>query len=109
MIEILIELAKISPVIAVLVVAIIYFIRKENKNNKVNEELRSEISTLNKESRELNKEIRETEKENLKVFIKLTNAIESLSVNTDNMSKEMVELKHFIELKIQEIKNNKNN
>ncbi len=105
MLEILTELAKLSPIIALLIVGLIYFYRKESAYKK---ELKEERETCDVRLDELNKELRDNEKQNLEMIGKLANALEKLSDSTQDISKELVDLKHCVELKLEELKNTKN-
>lgn len=91
MIEILTNLAKLSPIIAVLVVGIIYLYKREK-------EARSEVSKLNDE-------LRENEKENLNMLNKLVNAMDKISITnqstTQAIKDEIKSLKDYIQIKME--------
>lgn len=63
--ELLTELAKMGPVIAVLISAIYYFLGREKKYEEKIEEL--------------NKEIREIDKENVSLLIRISATLEKLT------------------------------
>lgn len=92
--EVLIQIAKVAPVIAVLVIALRYFLRKEK--------------LYQKQIKDLNDEIRQSEKDNLDILDKLANVIEKLSNNVvdnrDKVLKEIIVLKEYITLKLDNLK-----
>lgn len=89
MIELLTELAKISPLIALMVVAIIYFIKKETG-------YKAEIT-------QLQAELRESEKDNLTALYKVTNIFETVLAKNDVISKEIESLKEYIKERLDRI------
>jgi len=88
--QLLIELSRLGPVVTILVVAIIYFLRKE-KGYKL-------------EITELNKEIKDNEKESLLLINRLANTLDKLSTNKEDVVKEIASLKEFITLKLEKLK-----
>ena len=104
--EILMELAKLAPVIGLLIVGLIYFYKKENG-------YRAEICELKKDNDNRiekmivmnNQFIKDNEKDNLDMISKLADALEKLSDDTHDISKDLIELKHSINLKMEELRN----
>jgi len=90
----LIELAKISPVIGVLVIAIFYFLKREAKKELV-------IDALNEE-------LRNAEKENLTALYKLLALIEKMEEKdkskSDLLLKEIQEMRKSLETRLDNIK-----
>ena len=107
--EILSSLVKLSPVIALLVLGIYYFYKKEKELNK---ELNKERETCHAEISALNKEIRESERENLLIISKLSDVIDKLyDDNKDQheqikqqIKDEMRDIRELIKDKINELK-----
>lgn len=102
MLEMLKELAILSPVIAVLIVGIIYLYRQNTSKEK-------EITGLNKE-------IRDSEKSTLDLLNRLTGTLEHLSKEGDgqtedikNLSNQIREFKDKIEQRLMEIQIKMNN
>jgi len=93
MFEILTEVAKIGPVVAILIVAIWYFIKKEKKYQQ--------------EIKDLNQSIRDNEKESLGMINKLADALDRIADAKGDIHTEIVRLKEFISLKLEKI-NSKN-
>lgn len=96
MIDMLKDLAVLSPVIGVLIVVIIYLYRENTKKDTKLEGL--------------NKEIRESEKSTLELLNSLTNTLEHLSKssdgNSDNIDKLTSEIRDFkndLEMRLMEI------
>jgi len=109
--EILTELVKLSPIIGVLVVALIYFYKKEKAYTT---ELKSEREECDARIDNLNKELRQNEIDNLDMLSKLTNALDKLSDSTKlvvtDISKELIDLRHTIEIRLNDLQNDvKNN
>lgn len=94
MIDILLEIAKIGPVVAILVASLIYFIRRENKNEL-------EIESLHKE-------LRESEKENLTALLKVTGVLEKVmdseKIGNEKVLNSIEEMRRSIEDKINNLK-----
>lgn len=90
MIDILLEIAKIGPLVALLIAAIIYFLKREKKNELVVEKLQVEL--------------RETEKENLTALYKVLAFVEKMDGKdkgrSDLLLKEIQEFRKSIEEKI---------
>lgn len=101
MIEILIEIAKLSPIIGILIVAIIYFYRKE-KSYKL--EIINEKTSCDAKIAALNKELRENEKENLEMMSKLASSLDKIATNNTMFHQEIQSLKEYIGLKIDALK-----
>lgn len=101
MIEILIEIAKLSPIIGILIVAIIYFYKKEKAYKK---EISDEKSACDIKIATLNKELRENERENLNMMSKLASSLDKIAVNNTMFHQEIQSLKEYIGLKIDALK-----
>lgn len=84
--EVLIQIAKIAPVIAVLVIALRYFLKKEK--------------IYQKQIKDLNEEVRSIEKENLIMINKLADALDKISDTNENVHKELQLLKEIIKIKL---------
>jgi len=91
MFEILLGVAKLSPVFGVFVVIIYYFYKKERKY----------ISEIKK----LNSEIRKSERENLNLMNRLAGALDSLTKGNANIHKEIKGIKKIIVDKLTKITN----
>ena len=106
--EILIELAKLSPIIAILVVGLIYFYKKEKAYKK---EISDNKDKHDEQISELNKELRDNEKDNLQMISKLADSLDKISnvMNTDNklIRQEISNLKDIIQIKIDSLKDGK--
>jgi hypothetical protein len=93
-IEILTEIAKLSPMLGLLIVGIIYFFKKEKG-------YKTEIG-------ELHKELRDAEKENLTALYQVTNFMDKMleSDKTKNqlLLKEIETMRNSIENKIESLK-----
>tara|TARA_R110000787_G_scaffold285931_1_gene402754 strand:+ start:241 stop:525 length:285 start_codon:yes stop_codon:yes gene_type:complete len=94
MLEILLEIAKLTPVVGLLVVGLLYFVKNE-KSYKT-------------EIKELNKVIRDNEKENLIMINKLADAIDNIASQGGLIHNDIMLLKEIIKLKLDELKNNLN-
>lgn len=92
--QILLGLAKLTPVIGVLVAGIYYFFHKENKYVE--------------QIKELNKELRTNERDTLDIISKLTVTLDKLvendSVNKNEIINEFKNLREIITTKIDSIK-----
>lgn len=84
--EVLIQIAKIAPVVAVLVIALRYFLKKEK--------------IYQKQIKDLNEEVRSIEKENLIMINKLADALDKISDTNENVHKELQLLKEIIKIKL---------
>lgn len=98
-IDIFTNIAKSSPVIGLLIVAVVYLIKKLDKKEKYIEELHNSN--------------RENEKENLQVLNNVNNTLDKVIESQKFSSKEVNKtienlkdnLKSFIEIKLNEIEN----
>jgi len=102
MLEILMDLAKLSPIIGLLIVVIIYFYKKEKSNRK---EMLGERDKCDLKIKELNKELRNNEKENLQMIGKLADAFDKISTDNKLVRGEIRSLKEYIQIKIDSLKN----
>ena len=84
---ILIGIMKLGPVVALLIFAIRYFYKKE----------KDAINDI----KELNAEIRAIDRDNLEIISKLADAIDNMSDSSDNVHREIKELKDYIKEKIE--------
>lgn len=88
------SLAEIAPVVAVLVVAVWYFLSKEK--------------AYQKEIAQLNQQLRDNEKDSLQLLSKLTTTIDKLlegdSRNTADIIKEIKQLEKTLAAKIDALK-----
>lgn len=108
--DLLLSLAKLSPVISLLIVGIYYFYKKERYLNKV---LTEERAACHTDISNLNKEMRENEKENIVIISKLSDVIDKLyddnkdqhEVIKQQIKEEMRDIKELIKEKINELKN----
>ena len=82
-----------APVIGLLIVGIYYFMKKEGKYQE--------------EIKELNQVIRDNEKESLTMFSKLAIALDRISDSKGEIHQEIVALKEFISIKLDQINNRK--
>ena len=93
MIEILNEIAKMSPLIGLLIAAVVYFFQKEKG-------YKEEITALNAT-------LRETERENLSALYKMTTVLEKIagdSISNNAMLRQEIQiLKAAIEDKIENL------
>jgi len=102
MIEMLKELAILSPLIMILVVIIIYFYKKEsNKDTEI---------------KRLNEEIRKSEYSTMEVLNGLTNTLEYLTKSNDNnsldikdLTKQVLKIMNGLETRLFEINTKINN
>lgn len=104
MFDILKELVALSPIIAVLIVALIYFYKKEKSYKS---ELKDEKDNCEKRLDALNKELRINERDNLELLNKLADALSKLSVSSESVSRDLIDLKLEIMLKLNDITNKK--
>lgn len=81
--DILYELAKSTPVVAVLVIGIKYFIKKEKEKDNVIKEKEEHIKDLNEEWRENNRE-------SLEIISKLSRTIDKYSYMSDKNKVEIM-------------------
>lgn len=102
MADILMEIGKMAPVFGILIVIIIYFFKKENKHVK---EINDERSSYRGRIDSLNSEVRNNEKQNIEMIGKLADALDKLSESTGDIHKDLNELKHNLNLKLEELKN----
>ena len=91
------EIFKIGGVVSVLVIAVVYFLKKEK--------------SYQAQIKELNVIIRQNEKDNLIILDKLSDALDSLAdsqKDTNNtIHQEIKILKEFINLRLEAMKNSK--
>lgn len=99
--EILMELAKLSPIIALLVGGIIYLYRGIRSYKK---ELREEREKCEKKIENLNKELRNNERENLKMIGKLCDSLDKISNSNKIVHNEIKNLKEIISIKLDNLK-----
>jgi len=103
--EILIGIAKLSPVFALLIVAI-YYLYKEK--NSISKELKDERDKCHTQISNLNKEIRDNEKENINIISKLSDVMDKMSEkiedNHDDIKDQLRDVKELIKDKINELK-----
>lgn len=107
--ELLLSLAKLSPIFALLVVAIYYFYKKERYLTK---QLNEERQACHNDIANLNKEMRDNERENLVIISKLSDVIDKLyddnkdqhEVIKQQIKDEMRDIKELIKDKINELK-----
>ncbi len=96
LLNILSELATIGPIVALLIAAIIYFLKRENKKDV--------------EIEELQEQLRESEKENLTALYKTTALFEKFTSTEEHnyqmLLKELNETRKSLEDKISEINKN---
>ena len=90
MIETLTEIAKLTPVVGLLVGAVLYFIKNE-------------IAYKN-EIKDLNSVIRANEKENLIMINKLADAIDNIAAQGGSIHNDITLLKEVIKIKLEELK-----
>ena len=95
MIDILTEIAKIAPVVGLLVAGILYFIKNEKA-------YKSEI-------KELNTVIRNNEKDNLIMINKLADAVDNIAAQGGLIHNDILLLKEIIKLKLADLKNTLHN
>lgn len=88
--ELISSLIKLSPIVGLLLFAL-WYLHKENKN-------------LKEENKELNKYVREMEHRNTQILAGVTSTLDKLVDKTDN---NIDQLKEYISLKIDNLKNNK--
>ena len=88
--DLLNSLIKLSPIVGLLLFAI-YYLYKENKS-------------LKDDNKELNKYVREMEHRNTQILAGVTSTLDKLVDKTDN---NIDQLKEYISLKIDNLKNNK--
>lgn len=100
--KIITDLSKLAPIIGVLLLGLIYFIRKEYTTGKT---IRIERVNNQKRIDLLNKEIRSNEKDNLEMLNKLADALDKISVSTNNVSDELRDFKNELRIKLSELKN----
>lgn len=93
MIEILMSLAKLGSVVALLVVALLYFLKKEKG-------YKAEIA-------ELNKEFRQSQKDTLTLLSKLTNALDKVGDDNKDIHKELLDIRILIIEKLNSYNNGK--
>lgn len=94
--ELLLNIAKLSPLFAILVI-IIFFLKKEY--DTVKNELKYEREECKKEINEIYKELRDTERNNIlilnklsDVLIKITSKIDNNHIEIDNSLNEIKNL-----------------
>jgi len=94
MITLLMKLAQLAPVISLLVVAVIYFLKREKKYS-------IQISSLHKE-------LREQDKSNLTALLKVTTVLDKVldnsKVETDKIINDITEMRKSIEEKLNNLK-----
>lgn len=93
--EMLMDLAKLGPIVSLLIIVIIYFLRKEKS-------YKEELKEKDVENDALNDELRDSEKETLNLIHKLVGSLDKINTSNETFHTELKSLKDYISAKLDE-------